>query len=82
MGGTTAKTNVVRDGEPQMAHGYHIGGYATGLPMTLPVVDTVEVGAGGGSIARADEGGLRVGPQSAGPTRVRPAMDRAAPSRR
>ena len=66
MGGTTAKTNVVRDGEPQMAHGYHIGGYATGHPMTLPVVDTVEVGAGGGSIARADAGGLRVGPQSAG----------------
>jgi N-methylhydantoinase A len=66
MGGTTAKTNVVRDGEPQMARGYHIGGYATGHPMTLPVVDTVEVGAGGGSIAQADTGGLRVGPQSAG----------------
>jgi N-methylhydantoinase A len=66
MGGTTAKTNVVRDGEPQMAHGYHIGGYAAGHPMTLPVVDTVEVGAGGGSIARADAGGLRVGPESAG----------------
>ncbi len=66
MGGTTAKTNVVRDGEPQMAHGYHIGGYATGHPMTLPVVDTVEVGAGGGSIAYADAGGLRVGPESAG----------------
>jgi N-methylhydantoinase A len=66
MGGTTAKTNVVRDGVPQMAHGYHIGGYATGHPMTLPVVDTVEVGAGGGSIAHADAGGLRVGPQSAG----------------
>ena len=66
MGGTTAKTNVVRNGEPQMAHGYHIGGYATGHPMTLPVVDTVEVGAGGGSIAAADRLGLRVGPQSAG----------------
>ena len=67
MGGTTAKTNLVRDGEPKMAHGYHIGGYATGLPMTLPVVDTVEVGAGGGSIAHVDGvGGLRVGPESAG----------------
>ena len=67
MGGTTAKTNVVRDGEPQMAHGYHIGGYAAGHPMTLPVVDTVEVGSGGGSVASADAlGGLRVGPQSAG----------------
>ncbi|HEY7287616.1 MAG TPA: hydantoinase/oxoprolinase family protein, partial [Vicinamibacterales bacterium] len=67
MGGTTAKTNLVRDGAPQVAHGYHIGGYASGLPMTLPVVDTVEVGAGGGSIARANEfGGLDVGPESAG----------------
>ncbi len=66
MGGTTAKTNLVRDGEPQMAHGYHIGGYARGLPMTLPVVDTVEVGAGGGSIARADGDSLQVGPASAG----------------
>jgi N-methylhydantoinase A len=66
MGGTTAKTNVVRHGEPQMSHGYHIGGYATGHPMTLPVVDTVEVGSGGGSIATADHLGLRVGPQSAG----------------
>ena len=66
MGGTTAKTNVVRDGEPQMVHGYHIGGYAAGHPMTLPVVDTVEVGSGGGSIAVADQRGVRVGPQSAG----------------
>jgi N-methylhydantoinase A len=67
MGGTTAKTNLVRDGEPRMAHGYHIGGYASGLPMTLPVVDTVEVGAGGGSLARANAfGGLDVGPESAG----------------
>jgi N-methylhydantoinase A len=67
MGGTTAKANLVRDGEPQMAHGYHIGGYATGQPMMLPVVDTVEVGSGGGSIARVDHvGSLRVGPESAG----------------
>jgi N-methylhydantoinase A len=67
MGGTTAKTNMIRDGAPQMAHGYHIGGYASGLPMTLPVVDTVEVGAGGGSVARANAfGGLEVGPESAG----------------
>ncbi len=67
MGGTTAKTNLIRDGEPTMAHGYHIGGYAEGHPMMLPVVDTVEVGSGGGSIARVDEvGSLRVGPESAG----------------
>jgi N-methylhydantoinase A len=50
-----------------MSHGYHIGGYASGLPMMLPVVDTVEVGSGGGSIARVDHtGSIRVGPVSAG----------------
>ena len=67
MGGTTAKTNLVKDGIPQLAHGYHIGGYASGHPMVLPVVDTIEIGAGGGSIAWVDEvGSLRIGPQSAG----------------
>jgi N-methylhydantoinase A len=67
MGGTTAKANLVRDGEPTMSHGYHIGGYATGQPMMLPVVDTVEVGSGGGSIAYIDgSGSLKVGPRSAG----------------
>src|SRR3989442_12710442 len=54
MGGTTAKTNLALEGEPQMSHGYHIGGYACGQPMMLPVGDTVEVGSGGGSIARLD----------------------------
>ena len=67
MGGTTAKANLARDGEPQMSHGYYIGGYASGQPMMLPVVDTVEVGSGGGSIARCDHAGsLKVGPVSAG----------------
>jgi N-methylhydantoinase A len=67
MGGTTAKASPARGGEPQMAHGYHIGGYASGQPMMLPVVDTVEVGSGGGSIARVDRSGsLKVGPVSAG----------------
>lgn len=67
MGGTTAKTNLVKDGEPQLAHGYYIGGYASGHPMMLPVIDTVEIGAGGGSIAWVDEEGtLKVGPRSAG----------------
>jgi len=55
MGGTTAKTNLVKDGEPQLAHGYYIGGQASGHPMMLPVIDTVEIGAGGGSIAWVDE---------------------------
>lgn len=67
MGGTTAKASPALGGEPQMSHGYHIGGYAAGQPMMLPVVDTVEVGSGGGSIARVDHtGSLKVGPVSAG----------------
>jgi N-methylhydantoinase A len=67
MGGTTTKTNLVKDGEPQQAHGYYIGGYASGHPMMLPVIDTIEIGAGGGSIAWVDEvGALKVGPRSAG----------------
>jgi N-methylhydantoinase A/oxoprolinase/acetone carboxylase beta subunit/N-methylhydantoinase B/oxoprolinase/acetone carboxylase alpha subunit len=67
MGGTTAKTSLVKDGEVEISQGYFIGGYATGHPMALPVVNIVEVGAGGGSIAWIDAAGaLKVGPQSAG----------------
>ncbi|HEY6341666.1 MAG TPA: hydantoinase/oxoprolinase family protein [Bryobacteraceae bacterium] len=67
MGGTTAKASPAPGGEPQISHGYYIGGYASGQPMMLPVVDTVEVGSGGGSIARVDHtGSLKVGPVSAG----------------
>ena len=67
MGGTTAKTSLIKDGETTMAPGYYVGGYASGQPVMLPLVDVVEVGAGGGSIAWIDEvGALKVGPQSAG----------------
>jgi N-methylhydantoinase A len=67
MGGTTAKASPAPGGEPQISHGYYIGGYGSGQPMMLPVVDTVEVGSGGGSIARVDHtGSLKVGPISAG----------------
>ncbi len=67
MGGTTAKTSLVRDGEPTLAPGYYVGGYASGHPVMLPMIDVVEVGAGGGSIAWTDDvGALKVGPQSAG----------------
>jgi N-methylhydantoinase A len=67
MGGTTAKASLVQGGEPSMAEGYFVGGYANGHPVMVPVVDVVEVGAGGGSIAWIDEvGALKVGPQSAG----------------
>jgi N-methylhydantoinase A len=67
MGGTTAKTSLIKDGEISVAQGYHIGGYASGHPVMFPVVDIVEVGAGGGSIAWIDEvGALKLGPHSAG----------------
>jgi N-methylhydantoinase A len=67
MGGTTAKASLVREGEPTMAPGYYVGGYASGHPVMLPMIDVVEVGAGGGSIAWLDDvGALKVGPQSAG----------------
>jgi N-methylhydantoinase A len=67
MGGTTAKASLIRAGEPTLAPGYYVGGYASGHPVMLPMIDVVEVGAGGGSIAWRDEvGALKVGPQSAG----------------
>ncbi|HVB89801.1 MAG TPA: hydantoinase/oxoprolinase family protein [Beijerinckiaceae bacterium] len=67
MGGTTAKTSLIKDGEVSVAQGYHIGGQASGHPVMFPVVDIVEVGAGGGSIAWMDAfGALKLGPQSAG----------------
>lgn len=67
MGGTTAKAGVVLNREVMMAGNMIVGGYAEGLPIQIPLIDTQEVGTGGGSIARIEEGGgLRVGPQSAG----------------
>jgi N-methylhydantoinase A len=67
MGGTTAKTSLVHGREPSVAEGYYIGGYASGHPAMMPVVDIVEVGTGGGSIAWIDAvGALKVGPHSAG----------------
>jgi N-methylhydantoinase A len=67
MGGTTAKSSLIENGQTRVVTGYHIGGFQTGHPMMLPVIDIVEVGTGGGSIAWIDEaGGLKVGPLSAG----------------
>jgi N-methylhydantoinase A len=65
MGGTTAKCTLLTAGVPPIAEGYVIGDRFTGQPMQLPVVEIVEVGAGGGSLAWCDEG-LHVGPVSAG----------------
>jgi N-methylhydantoinase A len=67
MGGTTAKASLIKDFHPEVTSHYYVGGYVSGHPMMLPVLDIVEVGNGGGSIAWIDPaGGLKVGPQSAG----------------
>ncbi|MGL4291274.1 MAG: hydantoinase/oxoprolinase family protein [Phreatobacter sp.] len=67
MGGTTAKCALVEDGVFAVQPTYWVGGYARGFPIRSPVLDIVEVGAGGGSIAWVDpQGRLRVGPRSAG----------------
>ena len=67
MGGTTAKSGVIHDGVPLTTGSAMIGGYETGLPIQIAMMDIFEVGTGGGSIARiGEEGGLHVGPQSAG----------------
>lgn len=67
MGGTTAKCALVQQGGFAVQSTYWVGGYARGFPIRSPVLDIVEVGAGGGSIAWVDaQGRLRVGPRSAG----------------
>lgn len=69
IGGTTAKTSAVRDGRMRIETLHHVERTprSAGYPIQIPVVEIVEIGAGGGSIAWADEaGGLHVGPRSAG----------------
>lgn len=72
MGGTTAKSCLIENGRAEVAplmeaarvHRFKRG---SGLPIRAPVVDMIEIGAGGGSIARVDETGLiKIGPHSAG----------------
>ena len=81
IGGTSADIGVAAGGQLRMRHllDTKIGDYQAMVPM----VDIDTIGAGGGSIAHVDPGGvLCVGPQSAGPTRALPATGTAAPSRR
>jgi N-methylhydantoinase A len=66
MGGTTAKAGVIYQGESLTTGAALIGGYETALPIQIAVMDIFEVSAGGGSIARVEDGSLRLGPQSAG----------------
>lgn len=67
MGGTTAKAVLIEDGEAVVSPLYWVGGYDRGYPVQAAVLDIVEVGAGGGSIAGINElGAVQVGPRSAG----------------
>jgi N-methylhydantoinase A len=69
MGGTTAKCAILEDGRFEVKSPYYVGGTDYGFPVRGSVLDIVEVGTGGGSIAWLDDQGrLAVGPRSAGST--------------
>ncbi|MEI7737989.1 MAG: hydantoinase/oxoprolinase family protein [Betaproteobacteria bacterium] len=77
MGGTTAKCALVNEGDFDIKSTYYVGGYSRGFPIRGAVIDIVEVGAGGGSIAWMDSHQrLFVGPKSAGSTPGPVAYDR------
>lgn len=72
MGGTTAKICFIDDYQPQISRSFEFGRVhrhlkGSGLPIRIPVIEMVEIGAGGGSIARVNHlGVVQVGPDSAG----------------
>ena len=72
MGGTTAKICLIDRGTPQTARGLEIARVyrflkGSGIPLRIPVIELIEIGAGGGSIAHVDAlGRIAVGPESAG----------------
>jgi N-methylhydantoinase A/oxoprolinase/acetone carboxylase beta subunit len=72
MGGTTAKSCLIQRGEPGVVSSFEVGRVhrfkrGSGLCIQVPVVDLMEIGAGGGSIARVNRMGLlQVGPDSSG----------------
>jgi len=72
MGGTTAKACVIDGGEPLLAREFEVARAdrfkkGSGLPIRVPVIELIEIGAGGGSMARLDRMNLlKVGPDSAG----------------
>jgi N-methylhydantoinase A len=72
MGGTTAKLCLIEDGEPLITHSFEVDRVyrmraGSGLPVSVPVIDMIEIGVGGGSIARINALGLlTVGPDSSG----------------
>lgn len=72
MGGTTAKICLIEDATPKTAKTFEVARTyrfkkGSGMPISIPVIEMVEIGAGGGSIARVDSmRQIRVGPESAG----------------
>ena len=72
MGGTTAKLSIIDDGKPIVAYSFEVARErrfieGSGLPVRISTLELIEIGAGGGSIARLDDIGLlKVGPASAG----------------
>ena len=72
MGGTTAKICLIKDQTPKTSRVFEVArSYrfkkGSGMPISIPVIDMVEIGAGGGSLAHVDAlRQIRVGPQSAG----------------
>jgi N-methylhydantoinase A len=72
MGGTTAKICLIKDFTPKTARVFEVARTyrfkkGSGMPISIPVIDMVEIGAGGGSLARVDGmSQIRVGPESAG----------------
>src|SRR5213079_718019 len=72
MGGTTAKLALVENGRPDTTTAFELhrvnNAPGSGLPMNIQAIDLVEIGAGGGSIARAALGVIAVGPESASST--------------
>jgi N-methylhydantoinase A len=72
MGGTTAKLALIEDGRPFTTTSFELhrvqNAPGSGLPMNIQAIDLVEIGAGGGSIARAKLGVVQVGPESASST--------------
>src|SRR3954447_14154998 len=75
MGGTSTDISLIVDGQPTLVSGRRVAGHT----IALGSLDIASIGAGGGSIARVDAGGiLHVGPQSAGAVPGPPAMAAAA----
>src|SRR5690606_32042208 len=70
MGGTTAKVCLIENGRPSLTGEFEFDMVNlkknSGLPISIPAIDLVEIGSGGGSLARVEMGAIAVGPESAG----------------